>query len=69
MPYLTGLELLKAVRSHSNESLKNIPVILGTAERKSEEIKKAIAAGVTGYVVKPYSPESIKNALEKIKAV
>jgi two-component system chemotaxis response regulator CheY len=67
MPNLDGLELLKLIRNHSNENLKNIPVLLGTAERKPEEIKKAIEAGVSGYVVKPYNPESIKTALEKIK--
>lgn len=67
MPNLDGLELLKTIRSHPNDNLKNIPLILGTAERKPEEIKKAIAAGVSGYIIKPYTPESIKTAIEKIK--
>jgi two-component system chemotaxis response regulator CheY len=67
MPNLNGLDLLIKIRNSPNEHLKNIPVVLGTAERKVEEIKRAIAAGVNGYVIKPYNPESIKNALEKLK--
>lgn len=67
MPNLNGLDLLIKIRSNPNENIKNIPVVLGTAERKVEEIKRAIVAGVNGYVVKPYNPESIRKALEKLK--
>jgi two-component system chemotaxis response regulator CheY len=67
MPNMTGLELLERIRQSENPKIKKIPVLLGTAERKVEEIKRAIAAGVNGYIVKPYSTETIQKAIEKLK--
>jgi two-component system chemotaxis response regulator CheY len=67
MPNMTGFELLEKIRSSQDALLKTVPVVLATAERKTEEIKKAIASGVSGYIIKPYTPESIKSTIEKLK--
>jgi two-component system, chemotaxis family, chemotaxis protein CheY len=64
MPNMTGLELLKAVRADS--SLKNIPFLMVTAEGQKENVIQAVQAGVSNYIVKPFTPETFNAKLEKI---
>lgn len=68
MPGMQGIDLLKAVRSDDDENLKNIPVLMVTAEQKKEQIVEAAQAGVNGYVVKPFTALILKEKLEKIFA-
>ncbi len=63
MPNLTGLEFLKKVRTNSQGA--DTPFILLTAEGQKEQVLDAITAGVTQYILKPFSS---KNFEEKIKA-
>jgi two-component system chemotaxis response regulator CheY len=64
MPGMTGIDLLKAVRA--DERLSSIPVLMVTAEAKKEQIVEAAQAGVNGYVVKPFTAETLKAKIEKI---
>jgi two-component system chemotaxis response regulator CheY len=64
MPVMTGLELLKAVRS--TDGLKELPVLLVTAEAKREQIIEAAQAGVSGYVVKPFTAAVLEEKLNAI---
>lgn len=64
MPVMDGLELLKAIRS--DEKLKHLPVLLVTAEAKKENIVSAAQAGADGYIVKPFTEETLKEKLLKI---
>lgn len=64
MPIMDGLELLKAIRA--NEKLKHLPVLLVTAEAKKENIVSAAQAGADGYIVKPFTEETLKEKLSKI---
>lgn len=64
MPVMNGLDLLKAVRSDAN--LASMPVLMVTAEAKREQIVEAAQAGVNGYVVKPFTAQTLKEKLEKI---
>ncbi len=64
MPLMPGLELLKAIRA--DEKLKHLPVLMVTAEAKREQIIEAAQAGVSGYVVKPFTAETLKLKLDKI---
>jgi len=64
MPNMTGLELLKAVRADDN--LKNIPFLMVTAEGQKENVIQAVQAGVSNYIVKPFTPETFNAKLEKI---
>jgi len=68
MPGMQGIDLLKAVRADEDENLKNIPVLMVTAEQKKEQIVEAAQAGVNGYVVKPFTALILKEKLEKIFA-
>jgi two-component system chemotaxis response regulator CheY len=64
MPNMDGLEMLKAVRQ--DPSLKDIPVLMVTAEAEKEKVITAIQAGVNNYVVKPFTGEILKEKLDKI---
>lgn len=64
MPNMKGIELLKAVRA--DEHLKNLPVLMVTAEAKREQIIEAASAGVNGYIVKPFTADTLKTKIDKI---
>ena len=64
MPNMTGLELLKAVRG--DKDLKDTPFIMVTAEGQKENVVEAVKAGVDNYIIKPFTPETFQEKLEKI---
>jgi two-component system chemotaxis response regulator CheY len=64
MPKMTGLDLLKAVRSTPN--LKDLPFLMVTAEAQKQNVIDAVQAGVSNYVVKPFTAEAISDKLKKI---
>ncbi|MDD5206883.1 MAG: chemotaxis response regulator CheY [Desulfobacterales bacterium] len=64
MPNMSGLDLLKAVRGDA--SLKAIPFIMVTAEGQKENVIEAVKAGVSNYIVKPFTPETFGEKLQKV---
>ena len=61
---MTGIELLRAVRA--DEKLKAIPVLMVTAEAQKENLIEAIQAGVSNYIVKPFTAEVLQEKMNKI---
>ncbi len=64
MPGMSGLELLKQVRADAK--LAKLPVLMLTAEAKREQIVEAAQAGVSGYVIKPFTAATLKEKIDKI---
>ena len=64
MPNTTGLDLLKRVRSDSR--FGKTPFVLVTAESEQSQIMEAVKAGVSNYVVKPFTAEMLKEKLEQV---
>ncbi|MEX0798058.1 MAG: response regulator [Bacteriovoracaceae bacterium] len=64
MPKMTGLELLKKVRGE--EVFKSLPFLMVTAEGEQEQIKEAIGAGVSNFLLKPFTPDSFQKKLELV---
>ena len=64
MPGMTGIDLLRAVRA--DEKLKSLPVLMVTAEAKKDQIVLAAQEGVNGYIVKPFTAQTLKEKIEKI---
>lgn len=64
MPNMTGIELLRAIRS--NSQLNSLPVLMITAEAKKENIVEAAQAGASGYIVKPFTAATLSEKLGKI---
>ena len=66
MPGMAGLDLLRAVRA--DQRLAKMPVLMLTAEAKREQIIEAAQAGVSGYVIKPFTAITLKEKIDKILA-
>ncbi|WP_025321676.1 chemotaxis response regulator CheY [Deferrisoma camini] len=66
MPEMDGLTFVKALRS--NPQYKEIPIIMVTTEAAKKEILEAIKAGVTDYIVKPFTPDTLKEKIERVLA-
>jgi two-component system, chemotaxis family, chemotaxis protein CheY len=64
MPSMPGLELLKYVRA--DPKLAKMPVLMVTAEAKREQIVEAAQAGVSGYIIKPFTAQTLSEKLAKI---
>ena len=64
MPNMTGLELLKAVRA--DEDLKATPFLMVTAEALQDNVIAAVKAGVSNYIVKPFTAEVLNDKIKKI---
>ncbi len=64
MPNMSGLELLKAVRA--DDELKALPFLMVTAEALKDNVVAAVKAGVSNYIVKPFTAEVLNEKIEKI---
>ncbi len=64
MPNMSGLEMLKAIRA--DDSLKDIPVLMVTAEAEKENVIQAAQAGVNDYVVKPFTADIMQQKIDRI---
>ena len=64
MPQMSGLELLKHVRT--SEELKEMPFLMVTAEGQKEHVIEAVKHRVNNYIVKPFTPETLTEKINKI---
>ena len=64
MPQMTGIELLRHVRS--SEEIKDTPFLMVTAEAQQENIIEAVKAKVSNYIVKPFTADTLNEKIEKI---
>jgi len=64
MPEMNGLELVKKVRADAR--FADLPIIMVTTEGGKAEVITALKAGVNNYIVKPFTPQVLK---EKLAAV
>ncbi len=61
MPGKTGLEVVQDIRARD----KNVPIIMITTEAEKERVLSAIQAGVSDYLVKPFTPDRLQEKLAK----
>ena len=64
MPNMTGLELTRAVRSDPN--FANIPILMVTTRGMKQDVLEALEAKVNNYIVKPFTPQVLKEKIEQI---
>ena len=64
MPNMDGYELLCQVRS--NELTREVPFIMATARGEKKQAEKAISAGVSSFISKPFSPPELKEVIESV---
>ncbi|GLR82716.1 response regulator (plasmid) [Azospirillum oryzae] len=63
MPRMTGLDLLHALRTATGNPLADLPVLVLTGHREADVVKRAIAYGISGYLVKPVSKADLSKRL------
>ncbi|MCU0609668.1 MAG: response regulator [Chitinispirillaceae bacterium] len=61
MPEMDGFTCLKQIRA--NPALKAVKVIMCTSEADKAKVVEAIKAGANNYIVKPFTPETIKEKI------
>jgi len=66
MPEMSGMELLQACKD--DPEMSHIPFIMVTAEAQKRAVMEAIKAGVDHYITKPFTPERLQEAINKVVA-
>jgi len=61
MPDMDGLEFVARVRQTERQS--NIPILMVTARSVKDQIKEAIRVGVSNYIVRPFTPDTLKEKI------
>ena len=64
MPNKSGYELLQWVRTQS--AVKDIPFLMATAQGEKKQAAKAVEAGVSGFITKPFGPKELQTAINDI---
>jgi two-component system chemotaxis response regulator CheY len=64
MPEMDGLMLLEEMQK--NENFRSIPVVMITTEGSKHRVEEFLNKGAMAYIKKPFSPEEIKNKLNRI---
>lgn len=63
MPGMDGIALVKHLRAEP--ATKEIPILMVTTRSVKEDILEALRAGVNNYVVKPFTPGTIKEKIDQ----
>jgi two-component system, chemotaxis family, chemotaxis protein CheY len=64
MPEMDGLEFVAAVRA--SEKHRHLPILMVTTRSVKDDIMQALKAGVNNYIVKPFTPDTLKQKIEQI---
>ena len=64
MEPMSGLELLKAVRADAR--FQHLPFIMITAANKADNVVAAKMAGVSNYIVKPFTADTLKRKIDTV---
>ena len=66
MPEMSGIDFIRTVRSMPE--IKDTPVLMVTTNAAKDDIVEALKAGVNSYVVKPFTPDTMKEKIEAVLA-
>jgi CheY-like chemotaxis protein len=64
MPKLDGYETCRRLKA--DPALRHIPVIFLTARAQEAEVRKGLAVGAVGYLIKPFNPMSLAEEIRQI---
>ncbi len=67
MPTMNGEELVRALES--DEALRSIPVLVVSTDGTSQRIQQMMTLGAKGYLAKPFTPEGLREELERLLEV
>lgn len=61
IPGKSGLEVIQEIRAQD----KHVPIIMVTTEAEKGRVLKAIEAGVSDYLVQPFTAETLRDKLAR----
>jgi len=64
MPEMDGLSFVTTLRS--NKETENLPILMVTTRSVKDDIVQAMKAGVNSYIVKPFTPETLKEKIMQV---
>ena len=67
MPVMCGLDFVKALRARPEAA--GVPIIMVTTRGVREDVLAAVSAGVTNYIVKPFTPAVLKEKVDMVLSV
>ena len=66
MPNMSGLDFVKTLRTRDGG--RDVPILMVTTRSVREDIVAAAQAGVNNYVVKPFTPQVLKEKIDQVLA-
>lgn len=66
MPEMNGIEFIRSLRA--SEGTRQLPVLMVTTNAAQDDIVEALRAGVNNYVVKPFTPDTIREKIDAVLA-
>jgi two-component system chemotaxis response regulator CheY len=66
MPEMNGLDFVKTLRN--SPATSHIPIMIVTANAASDDIQHALQLGVRGYILKPFTVETMKDKIDVLMA-
>jgi two-component system, chemotaxis family, chemotaxis protein CheY len=67
MPVMSGLELARSIRSHPTWG--NLPILMITTRGTQDDVVAAMQARVNNYVVKPFTPDTLREKINFVLSV
>ena len=64
MPKMSGLDLARTLRNH--QAGRAVPILMVTTRSVREDIVAAVEAGVNSYIVKPFTPQVLKEKIDQV---
>jgi two-component system chemotaxis response regulator CheY len=64
MPKMSGIDFARALRAH--DAGKTVPILMVTTRSVREDIVAAVEAGVNNYIVKPFTPQVLKEKIDQV---
>jgi DNA-binding response OmpR family regulator len=64
LPHASGHEILRVIRAHGD--WKAVPVVMLTAKSQEADVVKALDAGASDYMVKPFQPAELRARVRRL---
>jgi two-component system chemotaxis response regulator CheY len=64
MPNMSGIDLARSLRARDDG--KTVPILMVTTRSVREDIVAAVEAGVNNYIVKPFTPQVLKEKIDQL---
>lgn len=65
LPYTDGFQVLAKMRAQAG--WESVPIIMLTAKSQEKDIVRALDAGASDYIVKPFKPEELRARVRRLR--